>query len=213
MLKRIELKNCKSIKNLDVKIDKLNCIIGKNGVGKTTFIRSLQYFYNSLVGGKNNFLIFDQNNPYNEYAEISLTFDFKYFYNVIKVYKTKLLLGEIKQSRFMEYIEELCSFADSNNCLKIKLLVDKNEEVQWIPNLSFKLRSVIKTIYPFYFISPKNNIQSDSDWGTLWEMIGDMAKLPRFNLEENLEDLLQQNYGTSFSKIIEIIKKNLKIII
>jgi predicted ATPase len=40
MLNRVKLVNCKSIKNIDIKLDKNNYLIGQNGVGKTTFIKA-----------------------------------------------------------------------------------------------------------------------------------------------------------------------------
>lgn len=204
MLKRVKLVNCKSIKKIDIKINKNNCIIGQNGVGKTTFIKALQYFYNALEGKKADFIIFDKNNPYNEFAEIELVFDFNYFIKVHEVYSLKKLTGEIKQSDFMDYIGDLITFIDRNNMLAIKLYIDKEGNTEWIPGLSFELRKVLKTIYPFYYISIKNN--DHTNWETLWDMVGDMAKLPSFNLEENLESLMQEQYGDAFGKIIEILK-------
>ncbi|WP_096187065.1 retron Eco8 family effector endonuclease [Evansella halocellulosilytica] len=204
MLKKVKLANCKSIKKLDIKLDKNNCLIGQNGVGKTTFIKALQYFYDSLEGKKVDFTIFDKNNPYNEHTEIELIFDFNYFIKAHEGYSLKRAIGEIKQSEFMNYLGELITFVDENNMLAIKLYIDKDGNKEWTPRLSFELRKVLKTVYPFYYISVKNN--EDTNWETLWEMVGDMAKLPRFNLEENLENFTQQHYGASFGKIIEIIK-------
>ncbi|AIF45169.1 retron Eco8 family effector endonuclease [Virgibacillus sp. SK37] len=207
MLKRVKLVNCKSIKKVDIKIDKNNCIIGQNGVGKTTFIKALQYFYNSLEGKKSDFIIFDKNNPYNEFAEIELIFDYKYFVNVYEVYWLKKIIGEMKQSDFMDNIGELISFVDRNNMLAIRLYIDKEGNTEWAPRLSFELRKVLKTIYPFYYISIKNN--DHTNWETLWEMVGDMAKLPSFNLEEDLGDLIYQQYGESYRKIIDILRDKL----
>ncbi|WP_042141889.1 retron Eco8 family effector endonuclease [Paucisalibacillus sp. EB02] len=204
MLKRVKLVNCKSIKKVDIKIDKNNCIIGKNGVGKTTFIKAIQYFYNSLEGKKSDFIIFDKNNPYNEFAEIELIFDFNYFITVYEVYSFKKSIGEMKQSDFMDNIGELISFVDRNNMLAIRLYVDKEGNTEWATGLSFELRKVLKTIYPFYYISIKNN--DHTNWETLWEMVGDMAKLPSFNLEEDLGDLINQQYGDSYGKIIDILR-------
>ena len=204
MLKRVKLVNCKSIKKVDIKIDKNNCIIGKNGVGKTTFIKAIQYFYNSLEGKKSDFVIFDKNNPYNEFAEIELIFDFNYFITVYEVYSFKKSIGEMKQSDFMDNIGELISFVDRNNMFAIRLYVDKEGNTEWAPGLSFELRKVLKTIYPFYYISIKNN--DHTNWEILWEMVGDMAKLPSFNLEEDLGDLINQQYGDSYGKIIDILR-------
>ncbi|MBO1000650.1 AAA family ATPase [Bacillus sp. SD075] len=208
MLTKVKLKNCKSIKNLDIKIDKTNCLIGKNGVGKTTFIKSIEFFYDSLVDKQSDFTIFDQNNPYNEFAEIEMNYDFTYFYKVLEGYKLKYLLGEIKKSEFMHTLKKLGAYVDTDNQLKIKLLINKKGEKQWIPNLTYDLRRILKTIYPFYFISTKSYDQTN--WETLWDMIGDLAKLPKFNFEEDFGGGLENsNFGSSFGKILDIIKKEL----
>ena len=41
MLKRIEVKNFKSIKHLDYKCARLNLLTGLNGAGKSSFVQSL----------------------------------------------------------------------------------------------------------------------------------------------------------------------------
>ncbi|WP_341284866.1 retron Eco8 family effector endonuclease [Priestia megaterium] len=207
MLTRVKLKNCKSIKKLDVKIGKTNCLIGKNGVGKTTFIKSIEFFYEALIDKQSDFTVFDQNNPYNEFAEIELNYDFGYFHKVGENYKFKRLLGEIKSSEFMESLGNLDDYTDVNNQLKIKLLVDKKGNKQWIPNLTFESRKILKDIYPFYFISIKSYEQTN--WETLWEMIGDLAKLPKFNLEEGFGTFLEDSTGSSFGKILDIVNREL----
>ncbi|QWG36714.1 retron Eco8 family effector endonuclease [Bacillus mycoides] len=208
MLRKVRVKNCKSIKNLDIDMGKNNSLIGKNGVGKTTFINCVEYFYGSLDEKKIEFTIFDQNNPYNEFSEIEMIYDFGYFCKVIEGYQFKHLVGEVKASLFMDYLGKLCSFVDSNNNLTIKLLINKTGEKKWFPNLSFELRKVLKTIYPFYFITTKNYNQTN--WETMWEMIGDLAKVPSFNIEEDLGSFLEENYGSSFARILNIIKKELE---
>ncbi|MDA2626995.1 retron Eco8 family effector endonuclease [Bacillus cereus] len=208
MLRKVKVKNCKSIKKLDVDISKINSLIGKNGVGKTTFIKCIEYFYGSLDDKKIDFTIFDQNNPYNEFSEIEMIYDFSYFSKVIEGYQSKYFLGEVKKSLFMNYLGELCSYVDSNNNLTIKLLINKTGEKKWFPNLPFELRKVLKTIYPFYFITTKNYNQTN--WETMWEMIGDLAKVPSFNIEEDLGDFLEENYGSSFARILKVIKNELE---
>ncbi|PEQ56894.1 hypothetical protein CN470_29360 [Bacillus cereus] len=208
MLRKVKVKNCKSIKKLDVDISKINTLIGINGVGKTTFIKCIEYFYGSLDDKKLEFTIFDQNNPYNEFSEIEMVYDFSYFSNVIEGYLSKYLLGDVKKSLFMDYLGRLCSYVDSNNNLTIKLLINKKGKKKWFPSLPFELRKVLKTIYPFYFITTNNYNQNN--WETMWEMIGELAKVPSFNIEEDLGDFLEETYGSSFARILKIIEKELE---
>jgi predicted ATPase len=66
MITRIEIENFKSIKSIDIKLNKLNILIGANGAGKSNFINFFELLYNiynqnlqtytSSKGGADNLL-------------------------------------------------------------------------------------------------------------------------------------------------------------
>lgn len=67
----IKIRNFKSIKKMDYNLSrgKVNCMLGKNEVGKTTIDRAITYFY-ELVS------VFLIKNPYVQKTSIELCFDF-----------------------------------------------------------------------------------------------------------------------------------------
>lgn len=91
-IKNIKIKGFKSIKDIDLKLEPLNIIIGSNGVGKTNFIHAFK-FLNQIVnknlqdyvivsGGADNFLYFGSKNTNSIVIEID--------YNV-NAYKIELI--------------------------------------------------------------------------------------------------------------------------
>ncbi len=78
MIKVINLKNFKSIKNNYFQLRKLNILLGLNGSGKTTFIQSLLLLKQSqhLANGR-----IDLQFPGNEYVNLGTTKDVRYQYS------------------------------------------------------------------------------------------------------------------------------------
>lgn len=80
----IRFKNVKSLGNTYIDLRDINILIGRNGVGKTSIQKYLYYFYENLIENKLDTDIFDKENPYNDYAEISIKFDLKDFLEIGK---------------------------------------------------------------------------------------------------------------------------------
>lgn len=74
----IKIRNFKSIKKMDYNLSrgKVNCMLGKNGVGKTTIDRAITYFYELASNQYAMMDIIDKKNPYVQKASIELCFDF-----------------------------------------------------------------------------------------------------------------------------------------
>jgi|GEM_PF-2411279 len=212
MLEKVILNNCKTLKKIELNIHKVNCVVGKNGVGKSTIMKSLNYFYESLDDKRNiksqDFDIFDHNNPYNKYVSIELIYDFSYFNMIIENYKNKRMVDQIKESEFMKKLIDLSEYVSSKNKLSLTLKISKDNKHSWIPTINYDLRSVLKTIFPFYFISL--NKKKENEWKELWEMIEDLAAFSNINNEVPLEKYFkQENNLNKFTSITEIIKKEL----
>lgn len=210
MLERVILKNCKTMKSLDLSVHKINCMVGKNGVGKSTLIKSLSFFYEALDDkkGMEDFDIFDKNNPYNNYIEIKVMYDFSYFNMIIENYKSKRTFEQIKESEFMKKLIELSKYVNNKNKLSLTLKMDSHKNKTWDPELSFDLRSILKTIYPFYFISLNN--KKENNWTELWDMIEDLAAFSNLNNEIFLKEFFSENkLKEKFGNITKIIEGEL----
>ncbi|MNW59780.1 recombination protein F [compost metagenome] len=66
-ISKIQFRNLKSLKNIDLSLTDFNCLIGENGSGKSNVLKALAYFYNNLTENNLNFSLFDKNNPFNDF--------------------------------------------------------------------------------------------------------------------------------------------------
>lgn len=101
IIKNIQIKGFKSIKNIDLPLEPLNIIIGSNGVGKTNFISAFKFLnqianknlqnYIATSGGADSFLYFGSKNT----NELSICLDFDvnaYYVNLINANADSLLI-------------------------------------------------------------------------------------------------------------------------
>jgi len=212
LLKRITFKNCKTVKDVDLTVGKINCIVGKNGVGKSTIIKSLNLFYESLDDQKSksnidDFIIYDKNNPYNKYVEIKLVYDFSYFHKLLRKNEYKVTSGELTKGGFIHKLGELDKHIDVNKNLTLTLKLDRDGKKRWIPHINYDLRTTLKTIFPFYFISL--NDKKKNNWEDLWRMIEDLAAFSKVSNTNIFSELEENDQGRDIKKITEIIQNEL----
>ena len=165
-IKSVKFKNCKSLKDISLNINDLNLLIGENGTGKTNIIKALDYFYSNLTEDNFNEELYDKNNPYSQYFEITVEYDLS------------LLTMEGFDHNKNRYSKDLDEYVDrfdflTNDTVVLNLKQYKDEKPNW--NKKFKIRRALKHLYPFYFFR-SNNIDP-SDWQLLWNIIGDLSRL------------------------------------
>jgi len=56
MIKKIQIRNFKSLANFDVDLDKFNCLIGMNGAGKSTILQMLDFISQLMKGNVDDWL-------------------------------------------------------------------------------------------------------------------------------------------------------------
>jgi len=165
-IKSVKFKNCKSLKDISLNINDLNLLIGENGTGKTNIIKALDYFYSNLTEDNFNEELYDKNNPYSQYFEITVEYDLS------------LLTMEGFDHNKNRYSSDLGEYVNKFGFLKddtiiLSLKQYKDEKPVW--NKDFETRRALKHLYPFYFFR-SNNIDP-SDWQLLWNIIGDLSRL------------------------------------
>lgn len=165
-IKSVKFKNCKSLKDISLSNNDLNLLIGENGTGKTNIIKALDYFYSNLTEDNFNEELYDKNNPYSQYFEITVEYDLS------------LLIMEGFDHNKNRYSSDLGEYVNKFGFLKADTIVlnlkqYKNEKPIW--NKKFEIRRALKNLYPLYFFR-SNNIDP-SDWQLLWNIIGDLSRL------------------------------------
>ena len=75
---KVKIENFRTIDrmNLDVKESGISCLLGKNGVGKTTIINAIRYLYKVAEHPYDIEQIIDKKNSYVQRTKIELVFDF-----------------------------------------------------------------------------------------------------------------------------------------
>lgn len=166
-LKRIHIRNYKSIRDFQIELKDMNLLLGENGSGKTNFLSAVKYFYDNLLFDRSSQEVFDNNNALNDKMEIILTFDMER----MLVRSRKNLKNQIPQ--YSNYYKKITRLPDRSGGITLKLSQFKNHQVQW--NVDNDTRKLIYNMYPLYFVDTR---QIDLvNWEDLWQDIGDLVKV------------------------------------
>lgn len=176
-IKKIIIKNYKSIKKCSIDISNINALIGENGTGKSNILSAISYFYKNLLSNNISLNIFDKNNKFINKVEISIVYDLS---NIKKRATHNLNLND--ESKYSKYYDYLLNMNDVE-VLTFSQLKDGN--CSW--NRTFNIREAIFYLFPLYYIDARE-IEL-TDWRDLWAHVGDLIKLES-NLSNNLKEQL-----------------------
>ena len=108
----------------------INCLFGKNGVGKSNILDAMNYFYNNLSQYNLERDIIDKSNPYVYSMEISVLYDVDRIYNILSEHENCFIKEELESIN--KYI-----VVDKNTNKKmilLKLIQNKDNILNFIPN-------------------------------------------------------------------------------
>ena len=198
----IQIRNFKSIKKIDYDISRggINCLLGKNGVGKTTIDRAIKYFYEMASNPYSIEEVIDKRNPYIQKMSIELGFD---------------LSTVCHENRNNEYLDSELGILKkylNGNKLSLKLVQYRNGSTKWFPeNNRFLIMKVLK-IFPVYMIQTR--LIDSKAWNNLWDVVADIAitsaKADRDEVREKLRDGFTEIYGNKYAKVLENIEQVLE---
>ncbi|WP_409174406.1 retron Eco8 family effector endonuclease [Brevibacillus fortis] len=204
-IKKITIKNVKSIRNETILFSDVTCLIGENGSGKTNIINSINFFYDSLVNNSVSTALLDTINPYHDFFEVTMFYDFTFLNKIVRQYLNRSIFS--LDSDFFNKIYELSQFTN-NDELSLRLRKNKNGTVEWLPEIPYELRSSLKNLFPVYMIKCRHiNL---TDWEKLWEFIGDFSKLPSVDFQSDFEKFFSNTFGTTYTDTTSIIKSVLQ---
>ncbi|MCX8074227.1 MAG: retron Eco8 family effector endonuclease [Clostridia bacterium] len=200
----IKIKNFKSLKNIDLDMSCINCLIGENGTGKSNILKSVAYFYQNLTTTNFDNSIIDRDNPFSDYAEISLTYDF----NRILMIATKREKTDENLNVFFKNIFSFNTNYISTDGLSVVTFRQYKKGRMHYWNVPFEFRLILKNIFPIYFINSRHI--DLTNWEDIWHIIGDLSKIQESQLPNNIIEAFTNAYGYKHHEILQYIKNLFK---
>lgn len=208
----IRVKNLLSFEDISInEISDINCIVGKNNVGKSNLLKLIRFFYLRLEGGRE--LPPTLNSNYNSAGSITIRYDT----TRIK----KIVMGKNNHSYFLKHIYntlfkgENKSFPFNLNKGNIKesffeltLTVYKDDSIKWSVE-NYKVREVIAILYPFFDVEARHI--DLYDWDRIWTLISRLSSFNVRNLSNKdlvsyLDDKISNGNG-SYRSYVEQVEK------
>ncbi|PHR73343.1 MAG: hypothetical protein COA66_02845 [Arcobacter sp.] len=209
----IKIKNILSFDNLIINnFEDINCIVGKNNVGKSNLLKLMRFFYQKLEGKR--VLPPTLNSKYSSYGFITIIYDTSRIKSIV----TSELNHD--KSAFFRHIynvlfkEDNVSFEDlilsmkkieKKSVLEVTLKINSDDSVQWSIK-DKKILSIINYLYPFFDIETRHI--DLYDWDKLWLIV---SKLRSFNInkikQEEIIDFFNEKISKDSSSYSEYISK------
>lgn len=193
-IKSIKVKNLLSFSNFSMNdLSDINCVIGKNNVGKSNLLKIIDFYYKSLNDeSPKNLSLFDN---YSNHGEITITFDTSRLEDIIRtnrdrssyqrhIYKT-MFKSELDQ---WEYLYKK---GKKKNSFSLSLKVHKNNSISWSDS-DKSIREIIYRIYPFFSIDTRR--LDLYNWKYLWNIVTKLKFLNTKSLpREEVVDFIDSN--------------------
>ncbi|MEV3841372.1 retron Eco8 family effector endonuclease [Aeromonas veronii] len=176
----IKINNLLSFDQLELNnIKDINCIVGKNNVGKSNLLKALSYFYKKLEGI--NLLPPRLNSNYSVKGSISLTFDTTRIFNIAKKNSNNSYFQFIMRKLIPIHrrgFYSLSSYSEEPTEYTLTLYIYSNNAVKWSTN-DYQTRNLILYLFPFFYIEPRH--MNLHEWDDLWDLV---ARIKSFNLSK-----------------------------
>nr|WP_242590090.1 retron Eco8 family effector endonuclease [Enterococcus sp. DIV0849a] len=192
-IKSIEIKNFKSIEYLKINLTDLNAFVGKNGAGKSTILKAVEYFYDNLIDLKANNSNFDTNNFHKRKLEIAIEYDLSRITTYANGSYGYKLFGMMYSDG--HYLDELYT---------VRMVQEKNSSIEW--NVGYKERYIIYNSNPVYFCNTR--AISLTNWDALWDVVGDLVNAKDANeISAEFNVSLQEKSFLSFKNYVNLFEK------
>ncbi len=199
----VRIKNLLSFTDITIDMVKdINCIVGKNNVGKSNLLKLIKYFYSKIDGEKS--IPPELYSNYESYGSISIKYDvsriksivmrpdnkshfLKHIYNV-------LFSNEIKESDVeKEFSLSIFKSKKEKYFIELTLKIYKDDSVKWsIEDSAY--RSLLSDLFPFFDVETRHI--DLYDWDKIWNLV---SKLNTFNIKDLSNDDLIEYINSKIS--------------
>lgn len=176
----ININNVLSFDKLEInEIKDINCIIGKNNVGKSNLLKALRFYYEKLEGVNNQPPRLHSN--YSRKGSISLTFDTTRIFNIARKNKNNKYFQFIMRKLIPLHKRgffSLSLYSEDKTKFTLTLNIYSDNSVKWSTS-DHQVRNLILYLYPFFYIEPRH--MDLHEWDDLWDLV---SRLKSFNLSK-----------------------------
>ncbi|PQJ68395.1 hypothetical protein BTO08_05205 [Photobacterium angustum] len=207
-LSSVRIKNILSFNDCIVTdFSDFNCIIGKNNVGKSNFLKVLQFFYAHL--NNESVIPLPLNSNYSSIGTISISYDTTRLEEVVKSRKNKSIYQKhIYSSLFKDDSFNLVSSRIIRKNFTLTLTVNRNGSVSW-SDKDKNVRKIINRIYPLFFVDTRRI--DLYDWDKLWSTVSRLKFINAraLNTEQIIDffDEKVSNNSNSYKEYVKIISE------
>lgn len=192
-IKRLEIKGYRSIDDMKLEVEQITAFIGANGSGKSNILSALNLFYTSLTTEPREDNIFDANNPLRNEVCIRVTYNLK---DILKKVQHNQNAATIE---YVNYYRKILAIA-RNDEIVLEMIKRKGKQTIW--NQSYNTRQLISFLFPIYVVDSRQIMLTD--WGNLWELIGDLVKLRNEDserLQKDIKDKIKDDYTSTNGRL------------
>lgn len=208
-LKSIRIKNILSFDDCVInEFSDFNCVIGRNNVGKSNFLKVIQFFYANLNG--ESVIPLPLNSNYSSKGDITIVFDTTRLEEVIKTRKSKSSYQKhIYSSLFKDDIVSDYAIVSKRTIrgeFSLTLTVKSDGAISWSDKDKNVLK-IIARIYPFFFVDTRR--LDLYDWDKLWKTVSQLKFLNTRELKTeqiiNFFDEKLSEKSSSYKEYVKII--------
>lgn len=205
----IEVHNLLSFEHIYItNIEDINCIVGRNNVGKSNLLKLLKYFYSKLDEQRE--LPPELNNKkYSSNGYITITFDVSRILNIIY---SKNVNNSLKgKYKYLKYLFKLLmsnNLINKNKSIKLTLKINSDDSIKWnIDNR--ELHKQLYRLFPFFYIDTRHiNLY---DWSDIWDLASRLKSFNTKTIEQNdiksfFDEKLSSSNSREYGKYIENIE-------
>lgn len=193
-IKSIKVKNLLSFDDFTIRdLSDINCVIGKNNVGKSNLLKILDFYYKALNNEAPKNL--QLHNNYSNHGEITIIFDTSRLEDVIRTGRDKSpYQRHIYKTMFKSELNEweyLHARGKKKERFTLSLKVHKNNSLSWSDS-DKNVREIIHRIYPFFSIDTRR--LDLYNWKYLWNIVTKLKFLNTKQLtREKVVDFIDEN--------------------
>ncbi|MBG9990823.1 retron Eco8 family effector endonuclease [Pseudoalteromonas sp. NZS37] len=213
-IKSIEIKNLFSYEYMKIDdVKDINCIVGKNNVGKSNILKALRFFYGKLEGKRE--LGPELYSNYTSYGSITIEFDTERLHRIVRSSEVpyfKRINTILFKDFFLDRDEKktLSNFLRTESQLVSSYPLTLHIRNDGLSEWSIKNKNAIdllSTIYPFFEVDARH--MNLHEWDKIWHIVSSLKtinfnKIPKKDVELFFNEKLGEK-NKSYSQLISIV--------